>query len=163
MNVVHGLHCRVGGCVHTGASCAVIVCIMLSLSGHTQCRVQGRMFKCVHVLATGDPDQIKHQLEEVLDLQDEGKNNLTIKLKKKALQGASILFSSMGIGGFGLLTTAFEPAGCLQGMMWTLWSAVAHVPCMQIAASFQHIGAHGTDSCMFGLQGRWMPRSERRR
>ena len=36
----------------------------------------------------GDPDQIKQQLGEVLDLQDDGKNNMTIKLKKKALQGA---------------------------------------------------------------------------
>ena len=40
------------------------------------------------LLVTGDPDQIKTQLGEVLDLQDEGKNNMTIKLKKKALQGA---------------------------------------------------------------------------
>lgn len=41
-------------------------------------------------LPAGNPDQIKQELEEVLDLQDEGKNNLTIKLKKKALQGAPL-------------------------------------------------------------------------
>lgn len=41
-----------------------------------------------YLTAAGDPDQIKTQLGEVLDLQDEGKNNMTIKLKKKALQGA---------------------------------------------------------------------------
>ena len=32
--------------------------------------------------------EIKTQLQEVLDMQDVGKNNMTIKLKKKALQGA---------------------------------------------------------------------------
>ena len=35
-----------------------------------------------------DPDEIKTQLQEVLDMQDEGKNSLTMRLKKKALQGA---------------------------------------------------------------------------
>ena len=35
-----------------------------------------------------DPDAIKDQLKDVLDQQDSGKVNLTLKLKQRALQGA---------------------------------------------------------------------------
>ena len=35
-----------------------------------------------------DPDAIKDQLKDVLDQQDNGKVNLTLRLKQRALQGA---------------------------------------------------------------------------
>ena len=40
-----------------------------------------------HSLQT-QPDQIKNELKEVLALEEDGKMNQTIRLKKKALQGA---------------------------------------------------------------------------
>lgn len=35
-----------------------------------------------------NPDAIKGQLQEVLDMEESGKVNLTLRLKKRALQGA---------------------------------------------------------------------------
>lgn len=35
-----------------------------------------------------DPDALKEELKEVLELEEEGKLNLTVRLKKRALQGA---------------------------------------------------------------------------
>ena len=35
-----------------------------------------------------NPDAIKDQLKEVLDLEENGRVNLTLRLKKRALQGA---------------------------------------------------------------------------
>ncbi len=40
-----------------------------------------------------NPDEIKGQLQEVLEMQDEGKYNLSLKLKKRALQGEPRIFA----------------------------------------------------------------------
>jgi hypothetical protein len=44
-----------------------------------------------------DPSAIRAELQEVIDLQDDGNNHLTIKLKKKALQSAPFKISIWSI------------------------------------------------------------------